>query len=129
MFAENHSSGKHMVCDIRNIQNIQLLNDAKQLTIVLKTICEVFQYKILGELDHIFNPQGCTILFLLSESHMSIHTFPEKNYLAFDLYTCRQYEDNTDYMKIYSYLMEQLQGGPKSSYTILNRTFSTFGKG
>lgn len=125
MFAENHSSGKHMVCDIRNIQNTVLLNNKDQLKNLLKTICSVFDYKILGDLDYIFNPQGCTLLFLLSESHMSIHTFPEKNYLAFDLYTCRQYRDNTDYMKIYSYLIEQLQGGSQSSYTILDRTFST----
>jgi S-adenosylmethionine decarboxylase proenzyme len=125
MFAENHSSGKHMVCDIRNIQNTVLLNNKDQLKNLLKTICSVFDYKILGDLDHIFNPQGCTLLFLLSESHMSIHTFPEKNYLAFDLYTCRQYKDNTDYMKIYSYLIEQLQGGSQSSYTILDRIFST----
>ena len=125
MFAENHSSGKHMVCDIRNIQNTVLLNNKDQLKNLLKTICSVFDYKILCDLDHIFNPQGCTLLFLLSESHMSIHTFPEKNYLAFDLYTCRQYKDNTDYMKIYSYLIEQLQGGSQSSYTILDRIFST----
>ena len=123
MFAENHSSGKHMVCDIRNIQNRTLLNDAEQLKNLLKTLCIDFEYKILGELEHLFTPEGCTILFLLSESHMSIHTFPEKNYLAFDLYTCREYEDDRDYLKIYDSLMEQLQGGSESSYKILNRHF------
>ena len=39
MFAENHSSGKHMVCDIRNIQNTVLLNNKDQLKNLLKTIC------------------------------------------------------------------------------------------
>lgn len=123
MFAENHSSGKHMVCDIRNIQNIELLNDCEQLKKILKTICDVFEYKILGELNYQFNPEGCTILFLLSESHISIHTFPEKKYLAFDLYTCREYEDNTEYLKIYDYLKEELKAGSETSYLIVNRKF------
>ena len=47
MFAENHSSGKHMVCDIRNIQNRFLLNDAEELKNLLKTLCIDFEYKIL----------------------------------------------------------------------------------
>ena len=50
--------------------------------------------------QHVFTSIGCT--FLLSESD----TFPEKNYGAFDLYTCREYPDN--YTNIYYYLVEQI---------------------
>lgn len=35
-----------------------------------------------------FHPQGVTVLALLSESHMSIHTWPEKGEAAVDVYTC-----------------------------------------
>ena len=35
-----------------------------------------------------FEPQGVTILGLLSESHASIHTYPDKGALFFDAFTC-----------------------------------------
>ena len=123
MFSQQSSSGKHMICDFRKIQNTELLNDPLLLKLTMKTICERFDYKILGEIKHVFTPEGCTILLLLSESHMSIHTFPEKKYLAFDLYTCREYPDDSDYLKIYYFLIEQLGASPETSYTIVDRHF------
>ena len=44
--------------------------------------------KILNTMIHQFDPQGCTILFSLAESHVSLHTWPEKGCLAADFYTC-----------------------------------------
>jgi S-adenosylmethionine decarboxylase len=35
-----------------------------------------------------FEPCGCTIVILLSESHLSIHTYPEKGFAALDCFTC-----------------------------------------
>jgi S-adenosylmethionine/arginine decarboxylase-like enzyme len=35
-----------------------------------------------------FNPQGYTSLFLLSESHFAIHTFPEENKTYIELSSC-----------------------------------------
>ncbi len=35
-----------------------------------------------------FEPTGLTILCLLSESHTSIHTYPDKGALFFDAFTC-----------------------------------------
>ena len=35
-----------------------------------------------------FEPQGVTVLSLLSESHISIHTWPEEGKAAVDVYTC-----------------------------------------
>ena len=35
-----------------------------------------------------FDPQGVTVLCLLSESHISIHTWPEEGRAAVDVYTC-----------------------------------------
>ena len=123
MFSENHTSGKHMICDIRNIQNTNLLNDSEKLQNLLNKICEKYDYPILGVLNHLFTPEGCTIVFLLSESHISIHTFPEKSYLAFDLYTCRSYKDNTEYKKIYEYLILKLEASENSSLQIVDREF------
>lgn len=123
MFAEYQSSGKHMICDIKNIKNAGLLNDYKKLNDLMEHICKNFGFNVLGDLKHIFTPEGCSIIFLLSESHMTIHTFPERNYIAFDIYTCRQYEDDSDYIKIYNYLLKELDADIESSYSIVNRNF------
>ena len=90
---------------------------------MLKNICHENDFQILQEVEHQFSPQGCSILFLLSESHLSIHTFPEKNHMSFDIYTCRQYNDNSEYNKIYEYLINELKANETSVCNIIDRSF------
>lgn len=119
-----NSSGKHLICDFKNIQNSKLLNNKLELKLMCKNICMEQNYTILGENDYDFYPQGCSFIFLLSESHLSVHTFPEKNYLAFDLYTCRYYENNSVYIDIYLQLCEKLGCKPQDcDYKIIERNF------
>jgi len=121
---EYESSGKHMICDFKEIQNTKLLNNSTELNIMLKDICAKYDFQILNEVQHIFEPIGCSILFLLSESHLSIHTFPEKNHMSFDIYTCRQYTDNTAYNEIFSFLVKQLNASIiESKCNIIDRYF------
>lgn len=115
-------SGKHMICDIKNIKNKELLNDMNQIKQVLDTICEKENYSILGRLEHQFEPEGLTIIYLLSESHISIHTFPEREYAALDIYTCREYPDNSVYDKIYEYLVKSFQSS-QNTPIIIDRKF------
>lgn len=42
----------------------------------------------IGTLVKKFEPQGLSILMLLSESHVSIHTYPEYHSLFIDAFTC-----------------------------------------
>jgi S-adenosylmethionine decarboxylase len=37
---------------------------------------------------HKFNPQGVSGVAVLSESHISVHTWPEIGYAAFDVFMC-----------------------------------------
>jgi len=37
---------------------------------------------------HKFLPQGITGVLLLAESHIALHSWPEFNYLAIDIFTC-----------------------------------------
>ena len=32
---------------------------------------------------------------MIAESHISIHTFPELNYISFDCYSCKYFETET----------------------------------
>ena len=115
-------SGTHMICDIKNIENMELLNNITQLKGVLNTICEKNKYTIIQKIEHSFEPQGSTIIYMLAESHISIHTFPEKKYMAFDLYTCRSYLDDSIYMEIYDYLVRELNA-MRETPVILKRSF------
>jgi S-adenosylmethionine decarboxylase len=102
------SSGKHMICDLKNIQNMDALHSLDSLRDMFDTICAKHDFHVLEKTSHSFEPHGHTILYLLSESHISIHTFPEKQYAAVDIYTCRDYPDNRVYDEIYDYLVRVL---------------------
>ena len=123
MFQEYESSGKHMICDFKGIENLELLNNLSELKDMLKEICKTNDFNILNEVEHQFVPIGCSVLFLLSESHLSIHTFPEKNHMSFDIYTCRQYIDNTFYDEIFKVLLNRLKASLDSTCKIIDRYF------
>lgn len=116
------SSGKHLICDIKNIKNQILLNSIEKLKELFDYICDKYQYTILNKTEHIFSPQGITMIYMLSESHISIHTFPEKNYCAMDIYTCREYENNDVYNEIKEYL-EKIFQADNSEFTIIERQY------
>jgi len=124
MFNEYKSSGKHMICDFKGIKNEELLNNIDKLKYVLKQICIDNDFQILNDMQYKFEPIGCSIIFLLSESHLYIHTFPEKNHMSFDIYTCRQYKDNVVYNSIFQYLINVLDAsGTDSMRRIVDRYF------
>jgi S-adenosylmethionine decarboxylase len=95
-----------MICDLTNIRNKTRLESMNSMHELLENICERYDFTVLSKTQHIFEPQGLTVLYMLSESHISIHTFPEQNYLAFDIYTCRDYEDDAVYLEIYDILVK-----------------------
>ena len=55
---------------------------------VINKIAKAANVTVLKISKYEFEPQGFTILALLAESHMSFHTFPEKNIISFDFFTC-----------------------------------------
>ena len=116
------SSGKHMICDIKQIKNMALLNNVDGIKNVLDIICKKYDFRCLNVVEHVFSPEGISILYLLSESHISIHTFPERNFFALDIYTCREYTDNLVYENIYGYLVEIFEA-KRETPVILDRYF------
>ncbi|MGD9201736.1 MAG: S-adenosylmethionine decarboxylase [Chitinispirillia bacterium] len=47
-------------------------------------------FNILNFIDHKFNPYGYTAVWLLSESHLAVHSFPEKNRSYVQLSSCNR---------------------------------------
>ena len=81
--------GNHITLDIHDIENPdQVLNDRDFLEDIMRHAIRLSGATIIDTIHHVFDPQGLTLLFLLAESHASIHTYPEKAYAAFDFFTC-----------------------------------------
>lgn len=65
-----------------------ILNDSARLETLVRAAAESARVTILKSNFHQFEPQGVTALLLLSESHLSVHTWPEHGYCAVDIFTC-----------------------------------------
>lgn len=65
-----------------------LLNDEAFVKDALRGAVDEGLATLLHEVSHQFHPQGVTALGLISESHVSIHTWPEYGYAAVDVFTC-----------------------------------------
>jgi S-adenosylmethionine decarboxylase len=74
---------------VLSISGASHLTDAKVLTAVLETACSAAGAALLKIFLHEFpSSGGITGVALLAESHMSIHTWPEKGYAAIDIFMC-----------------------------------------
>jgi S-adenosylmethionine decarboxylase len=116
------SSGKHLVLDIQDIENVRMLDDLASVKAFFDFICETYDFHILHKIEHVFQPQGFSLIYMLSESHISIHTFPERKYAAVDLYTCRQYTDDSIQEEIQRMFMEFFDARRKNKI-VLDRNF------
>tara|TARA_B100000900_G_scaffold191336_1_gene161980 strand:- start:437 stop:769 length:333 start_codon:yes stop_codon:yes gene_type:complete len=107
--------GKHLLLEVYD-GTFQQLNDHIFLKDTLFDGIQKSKSTILNCFIHKFDPQGCTILFALAESHVSCHTWPEKGCLTADFYTC----GDKDPEIIANYVIERLKS-EKHRIRILNR--------
>ena len=49
--------------------------------------------RVLGTAFHRFSPGGVTGVLIVQESHLAVHTWPERGYAALDLFTCGHQTD------------------------------------
>lgn len=64
--------------------------ETQQLQKLLATWLDDAGFTILNFIEHQFNPVGYTAIWLLSESHLALHTFPEENKAYIELSSCNQ---------------------------------------
>ncbi len=58
----------------------------------MNKIVEELKWNVVGECSHQFKnfnaPYRATIIYLFSESHLSVHTFVDKGKITLDIFTC-----------------------------------------
>ena len=64
------------------------LNNEGMIREHLKVAAQQSLSTLLDITSHKFEPQGVTAVALLAESHISIHTWPEKGIAVCDIFTC-----------------------------------------
>ncbi|WCK52481.1 adenosylmethionine decarboxylase [Aneurinibacillus sp. Ricciae_BoGa-3] len=89
---EYSTFGRHVAIDTWGV-DFEKLNNAELLQHHMVEAAEACGATVLSVQAKQFEPQGATVLIMLSESHISIHTYPEKGFAALDCYTCGETVD------------------------------------
>ena len=82
-------NSKHFLLELYNC-DYEKLNDEYFLSCTLNNAAKLANATVLNLITNKFEPQGVTAIALLAESHLSIHTWPEAQYSAVDIFTCGQ---------------------------------------
>lgn len=78
-------AGTHLIIDVEAAAR---LDDEGHVRQTLQDCVAACGATLLHLHTHRFTPQGITGVAVLAESHMSVHTWPELGYAAFDAFMC-----------------------------------------
>lgn len=116
------STGLHMIGDLYKC-DLSLFAELSEKDIE-KSISEIIEkcnLNALGSYIHLFEEGGFTTIFALAESHISIHTWPEINYVSLDVFVCNYSRDNSQNAKKLYYMICRLFKPRKNSSKIITR--------
>jgi S-adenosylmethionine decarboxylase proenzyme len=82
-----HSIIEYYGCPSDVMNNLELIEQA------FLTAARKMGATIVASEFHQFNPYGISGMVIISESHLSIHTWPEYGYAAVDIFTCGEVID------------------------------------
>ena len=101
------SLGRHLVAEFYDCDR-NVLDDVEAIEKHMKTAAHKSNATIVNTSFHRFLPYGVSGVVVISESHLTIHTWPEYGYAAVDLFTCG---DDVDPWKAFDYLRNVLKAG------------------
>lgn len=110
--------GLHIIADLYNCQKAELLVSSAKLRELCVKACTDARLTVLG--DHFIQfdgadgtqPGGSTGAVVLAESHLAIHTWPERAGATLDVYVCNYTSDNTGKAEaVYKTLVKALKPG------------------
>ncbi len=94
--------GKHLLVEVITKNQKNLSNESFIKKVFEKIIKATKTKKVMPITSYKFPPRitlqgkvsgGLTAFSIISESHLSIHTWPENNYFAFDLFSCKNFNE------------------------------------
>jgi S-adenosylmethionine decarboxylase len=111
------SVGTHLIVNLYDISDTDLLSYMWRCNPILSNIVNELNLTVVNEAGHQFQPIGYTFAYVLSESHLTIHTYPEHSSCYIDIFCC-----NPDFnpMKAIT-LLKQLFNTDNVKYNIITR--------
>lgn len=79
--------GNHLLIELYNCNTSSINNVVKIEELLLEAV-KISGATALNSTFHKFSPHGVSGVVVISESHFSIHTWPEYGYCALDIFTC-----------------------------------------
>ena len=77
--------GRHAICEFWGASR---LNSVEVADRALREAAEAGHVTLIDVFVHQFSPHGVSGIAVIAESHLAIHTWPEYDYMAADLFTC-----------------------------------------
>lgn len=85
--------GKHILAEFYNCDPSAINDEAHVEELFLQTAKDSGA-TVINWNFHKFSPHGISGVVVISESHLTIHTWPEYGYCAVDIFTCGDRIDN-----------------------------------
>lgn len=108
--------GNHIIVEYYNCDT-EILKNWEYIEKIMNQAAKNIGATIVSSVFHKFNPWGVSGAVIIAESHLTIHTCPEHNYAAVDLFTCGKldpwvgFEDLKKFLKASKYDTKQIQRG------------------
>ena len=84
--------GRHILCEVYGCDP-EVLNDVETIKEIMVNAALRAGAEVREVAFHKFSPQGVSGVVVISESHLTIHTWPEYSYAAVDVFTCGEHVD------------------------------------
>jgi S-adenosylmethionine decarboxylase len=79
--------GLELLLDLYDCDGLAL-NDVNALELALRQAIRQADFSVVGRTAHQFPHQGITLVLILSQSHATLHTWPEAKFATVDVYAC-----------------------------------------
>jgi len=107
--------GRHIIAEFYHVES-ELLNDKDFLEKIFLEGTRLSKATIINSFFHKFSPVGVSGVIVIAESHVTVHTYPEYNYAAVDVFTCGE---NIDPYIIFNYIQEKFNIKEVFSFELL----------
>lgn len=86
---------RHCIATLLTEQTAKLMNMGGFVSHV-SGVLETEGVQCVGQIAHEFDNESFTSVFALSESHLSVHTWPERGAVQLDVFLCNYVRDNRE---------------------------------
>ncbi|NGP45017.1 S-adenosylmethionine decarboxylase proenzyme [Bacillaceae bacterium SIJ1] len=106
--------GRHVIAELWGC-HVDKLNDMKYIEETFVEAALQAGAEVREVAFHKFAPQGVSGVVIISESHLTIHSFPEHGYASIDVYTCG---DQIDPNVAAHYIAQELEASTNETIEI-----------